>query len=62
MRGKVKSTFLELVSALASQQTLEGILGLTVRDGDIVRVNPDRSRINQLDALPYPVRNGKLMS
>ncbi|MBN1355652.1 radical SAM protein [bacterium] len=57
LRGEYDFTLLELAEALKNQRSLKDIEGISWRDGEMVRNNPDRPLIQDLDALPYPVRD-----
>ncbi|OGD54675.1 cobalamin-binding protein [Candidatus Bathyarchaeota archaeon RBG_13_60_20] len=54
VRGEGEATFTELVKARAEGKPLSGVAGLTYRDGDAIRVNPDRPLIGDLNTLPLP--------
>ena len=55
--GEGEQTVVDLVSALRSGGTLEGIQGLAYRRGDQVVENPRRPLIPDLDTLPLPARH-----
>lgn len=54
VRGEGEMTLLELLSALENEAPLEGIRGLTYRDGENIRVTPRRERIANLENQPLP--------
>ena len=54
VRGEGEETFPEYLSALQEGSPLEGVAGLTWRDGDAVRHNGERKVIEDLDRLPIP--------
>ena len=55
--GEGEQTFLDLVQALDAGKGLEGVRGLAYRDGGVVRKNPPRPLIDDLDKLPFPARH-----
>ncbi|MBN2054023.1 radical SAM protein [bacterium] len=54
IRGEPEFTIRDLVAALASGESLDGIEGLSFRRNGGVAANPDRPRIASLDLLPSP--------
>lgn len=56
VRHEGELTLLELVEKLDDRAAWSGILGLAWRDGDAIRVNDTRPLIEDLDALPFPLR------
>lgn len=56
-RGEYDYTVRDLVQAVAAGDSWTGVEGLTWRDGNSVRVNPDRPLIEDLDQLPFPARD-----
>lgn len=56
VRGEGEYTALDLINALQKNQTLSTILGITYRENGIVKSNPDRPFIQDLDILPIPDR------
>lgn len=60
MFGEYEYTALDLFEHLDSRE-FKGIPGLIYRDNGRVRVNPDRPLINDLDQLPWPMREGLSM-
>lgn len=55
LRGEPEFTLVELIQALQNHAPLDGIQGLSYRDGDGGCVsNPDRARTRHVDELPYP--------
>ena len=59
--GEYEATALELARALAREESCDGILGLALRWGGAVKVNPQRPLIDDLDALPFPARDPAAM-
>lgn len=57
MRGEPELTMEELAVQLKNGKQLEGILGLTYRNGAGVVVNPARPLLVELDQLPFPSRH-----
>lgn len=57
VRGEYDRTIVELVDAIESNRDLAAIQGIAWRDGDEIRINPDRALIEDLDDLPYPERD-----
>ncbi len=45
------------VAEIARGVPLDGILGITWRDGDRITANPARPELNNLDSLPFPARH-----
>ena len=56
-RGEGERTFSELVERLSCNQNLDGIEGLSFRDGGTIQVSPPRALIEELDVLPFPARD-----
>jgi len=54
IRGEGEETFSELIETLSSDLSPANILGLTWRQGDNIRENPERRPIENLDDLPIP--------
>lgn len=54
VRGEGERAMSDLCSALRAGRSLDGVLGVTFRDGDEVRRNPDRPVVPDLDSLPFP--------
>ncbi len=54
VRREGEATMAELASCLENGNRLESILGISYRKGEVVRHNPDRELIPDLDALPLP--------
>jgi len=54
--GEGEATLLDLLEARKSQRPFSEIPGLVVRQGQTVIRTPARSRIKELDSLPYPSR------
>jgi len=57
VRGEGEFTFAELIKHLEAGQELASILGLTYRTGTCINSNPPRPNIENLDTLPFPVRD-----
>lgn len=57
VRGEGEVTVPELLATLERGQGLDGVAGLTFRQGDRVVHNPDRPLNENLDQLPYPARH-----
>jgi len=57
MRGEGEITSYELVKAIENKVSFETIDGLSYRDGDSIFENKDRALIENLDDLPFPVRD-----
>ncbi len=56
-RGEFDYTVRDLVRAEAAGQPWDGVEGLTWRDGESIRVNPERPPIEDLDRIPFPARD-----
>lgn len=55
LRGEPEETLVELIDALDDERDLSSVTGLAWQDDDgQVRLAPDRPRITDLDALPFP--------
>ena len=71
VRGEGEQTLIELAEKLENHSSLADVLGITYRDGDKIRRNPDRPYIKDLDSIPFPAHhlmpldnlkhNGKLL-
>jgi len=58
VRGEAEETFSHLCKVLMQEGDLGEVRGLTFRDGNgVVRRNPDRPPIQDLDSLPFPAWN-----
>ncbi|GAX89875.1 B12-binding domain-containing radical SAM protein [Effusibacillus lacus] len=55
--GEGEQTFLELLQALAQGRGAEGIQGVVYRDGDMIRENPPRPMLADLNAIPSPYQD-----
>lgn len=53
VRGEGERTLMELIDAIQADSGFEDIAGLSYRDGDIIKHNPDRPLICDLDSLPF---------
>ncbi len=62
VRGEGEATFSELLRALESGGGFEGIAGLSYRDGDALRHNPDRRVSSLEDAIRLPNRDARVLS
>lgn len=56
VRGEGERTLLELVKAVGNDEKLEGVLGISFRDGDQITTNAPRPAISDLDDLPPVTR------
>jgi radical SAM superfamily enzyme YgiQ (UPF0313 family) len=54
VRGEGEATVVELVGRLMSGREPADVEGIVYRHGDRVRVNPDRTWIEDLDEVPFP--------
>jgi radical SAM superfamily enzyme YgiQ (UPF0313 family) len=54
--GEGEYTVLEIMERLGTGQSLDGIAGLAYRDGEMIKKNPARPLITDLDSLPFPAR------
>nr|MDO8076975.1 radical SAM protein [Candidatus Freyarchaeota archaeon] len=54
VRGEGEETMVELVNALQGRGEFPDIPGLTYRDKNVVRRNPDRPLIEDIDGVPFP--------
>ena len=54
--GEGEVTFCELLDALDKKMPLDGIMGVGYRKNGIVKINPPRDFIRDLDSLPFPDR------
>ncbi|MFC4766124.1 B12-binding domain-containing radical SAM protein [Effusibacillus consociatus] len=55
--GEGEQTFLELLQALSEGQGVEGIRGVTYRDGDLIWENPPRPLLADLNVIPSPYQH-----
>jgi anaerobic magnesium-protoporphyrin IX monomethyl ester cyclase len=53
-RGEGEQTLVEYVKAYGGEGLKSKVTGLSFRDGEIIRHNPERSLICDLDTLPHP--------
>ncbi len=56
VRGEGEITFFELVCGLTGKLPLHRIRGLVFKEGDEIKINPERPLIEDLDSLPFPDR------
>ncbi len=56
VRGEGELTFHEMLSLVEAGRPLGGVLGISYRDGGVVRHNPMRPFIEDINMLPYPAR------
>lgn len=56
VRGEGELTFHELVNSFESNKNLKDVLGITYRDKNTIKVNPERPLVSNLDDLPFPAR------
>ncbi|MCL2359066.1 cobalamin-dependent protein [Candidatus Bathycorpusculum sp.] len=71
VRGEGEETLVDLAEKLENHHNLADVLGITYREGDKIRRNPDRPYIKDLDSIPFPAHhlmpldnlkhNGKLL-
>lgn len=54
VRGEGEATILEVVKHLSRGRKLNGIAGITIRDGGRIIRNPPREYLDNLDKLPHP--------
>lgn len=54
VRGEGEETMAELAEALLAENSVEGIQGLSWRDGERIAHNPERELVDDLGELPYP--------
>lgn len=52
--GEGERTLVECLQRLGNGGSMETVAGITYRDHGRIRVNPNRQRIENLDALPFP--------
>jgi radical SAM superfamily enzyme YgiQ (UPF0313 family) len=58
VRGEGENTMLELVSAIAGGRGgWSAIAGISYKEGSVIRHNPDRELIKDLDSLPFPAHH-----
>lgn len=55
--GEGEQTFLELLQAIAAGRSAEGIHGVVYRDGCLVRENPRRMMLPDLNVIPSPYQD-----
>lgn len=60
IRSEGEETFRELLLARRQDRGLEGIAGLTWRQGDTIYENPNRSLQEELDRIPLPYGNDSI--
>ncbi|MFH0985852.1 MAG: cobalamin-dependent protein [Candidatus Omnitrophota bacterium] len=61
MVGEYEITLLELVQHLVAGKDLSGVKGLIYRQEGECKVNPARPLLENLDELPWPLRDGHVM-
>lgn len=57
IRGEGEVTCYELVKSIERKCSLEGIRGVSYKKNEEIIINPDRPLIEDLDILPFPVRD-----
>lgn len=58
IRGEGEITFTEITKSLLSDAEVNGLAGITRRDGNKIVCNPDRELIDDLDIIPSPFQAG----
>lgn len=58
LMGEYESTLLELAHKLEKGKDLDATLGLIYRANEDIKINPPRPLIEDLDILPWPLREG----
>lgn len=54
VRGEGENTMRELVSSLSYKSDLSAINGLSYKEGGVIKHNPEKNLIENLDELPFP--------
>jgi anaerobic magnesium-protoporphyrin IX monomethyl ester cyclase len=54
VRGEGEVTFTEMINKLAQGLPFDDVLGLTYRRKEVIKKNPDRPHISDLNTLPFP--------
>ncbi len=54
--GEGESTVLDMVERLSEGRCLDGAQGVIYREGSVIKKNPPRPLITDLDSLPFPAR------
>lgn len=57
VRHEGETTFMELVNSLSNNFDLSCIQGITYREHDSIKRNPERPFIENLDSIPFPARD-----
>lgn len=55
--GEGEATIVDLAENHEREGSLEGVAGITYRDGDRIRTNEPRALIEDLDEIPFPARH-----
>ena len=55
--GEGEETFLELIRTIESRQTLDSVNGIAYKENGVIRINPRRELIPDLDILPFPAKD-----
>jgi len=55
--GEFEETIADLVEKLDKRENINKIKGITYREGGIIKQNPHRDYIRDLDSLPFPARH-----
>ncbi len=54
IRGEAEETIVELLDKIEKRESYYDIKGISYKEGDKIRNNPDRELIQDLDSLPFP--------
>ncbi|MBD3355140.1 radical SAM protein [Candidatus Woesearchaeota archaeon] len=57
VKGEGELTFLELITNLKNNKSVENIKGTIIRSKDKIKINPPREMSIELDELPFPARD-----
>jgi anaerobic magnesium-protoporphyrin IX monomethyl ester cyclase len=60
VRHEGEATFLEVLNALSKKggfENLSPVRGITYREGDTIKRNPEKAFIDNLDSIPFPARD-----
>lgn len=57
VKGEGEETIVELMDCLEKNKDLKNVRGIGYRDGNKIRTNPPRPRIENLDEIPFPARD-----
>lgn len=57
VRGEAEQTIVQIVDSIQNKTPLHEVPGITYRENNLIKTNPDAPIIKDLDSLPFPARH-----